>query len=150
MRVESLQRLWTCCASIGLLLGKVHMVCADMSSTPAEQRLLQYVGTPHHFQAAVQAGVHHIILKNHIDLRHISQTISNGMFSNGTLIIEGTQSIRVCTPHPLPGETGSLNHNILDFCIYFSAFILGKLFDRAVPCPHLHSWLREFDRICKP
>lgn len=59
------------------------------------QHEIEYVSTPEAFQAAAQAGVPHIILKDHMDLRELSaDPISN---TNSSMVINkrSTKSIRV-------------------------------------------------------
>lgn len=101
----SFKRPWTCACVVALLLGmnQLQMVSADLapssvalSPADGEEWLLQYVATASDFQAAVQDGIRHIILKNHIDLRELAQD-GNFSDSKATLSITlSTHSIRVC------------------------------------------------------
>lgn len=71
---------------VALLSVNLHLVLA--------QGAVDYVGTPAAFQAAAQAGVRHIILNNHMDLRSLPADPLSSLDS--TLIINSsTKSIRV-------------------------------------------------------
>lgn len=78
-----------------MLLGTLLVLSSWRGATA--QKEVEYVGTPMDFQAAVEAGVRHIIIKSHLDLRALSADSTST--TNSTVIIKAsTQSMRVWHP----------------------------------------------------
>ena len=87
---SSAMSIWQFQMSAGVLVAllsvNLHLVLA--------QGTVEYVGTHAAFQAAAQAGVRHIILNNHMDLRSLPADPLSSL--NSTLIINSsTKSMRV-------------------------------------------------------